>query len=148
MCRRGRRQERSQARDGDSLRAMPITSHDSRGACERIQDRFFRGLHGGRDDGIEMGVRQLVEGKGQFSRVVRNDIAGGERQHEIPAPVASGRPGTGKPQGGAFAETGQLPTAQRGVRGNDDDDGSFGITAGSFAQREKVLWFRMRQQAR
>src|SRR5688572_2410285 len=106
---------------------MAVTSHDRRGHGQRVENGFFRRLDRCSDQGVQMRVGKVNLLKRRLLWVVRNDIRGGERQHEIPASVTCGGACTSQTQSSTFCQSSELPIVERGIGGNDDDDRTFAL---------------------
>lgn len=67
---------------------MTVSADDRGRGGERIDDGFFRGLYRSGQERVYVGIRQVRHRKGGVARVMRNDIAGGQREHKISAAVS------------------------------------------------------------
>jgi hypothetical protein len=79
---------RTESRKGDGFDAMTVAAHYCRCHGQRVENGFFRGFDRRRNQRVQMRVGKVRLLKCRLFRVMRDDVRGGESQHEISTSMA------------------------------------------------------------
>ena len=107
---------------------MAVAPHHRRRHGQRVENGFFRGLDRRRNQWVQMRVGKVHLLKGRIFRIMRNDVPGREGQHEIAASVARSGACSRQSQHSTFRQPRKLPTVERSIGGDDNDDRAFALS--------------------